>query len=76
MTSLSYHGFTITPRTFQVRGSGRWTRDVLIGRNHALRAFCDARTYRSEEAATAACCELARRIIDGTAPGFSVVDLC
>jgi hypothetical protein len=39
MIPLSYKGFAITARTFQVRGSGRSTLDLLIGRHTSLRAF-------------------------------------
>jgi hypothetical protein len=39
MRSEQYKGFTITPRTFQIRGTGRWTLDLLIGQRELLRAF-------------------------------------
>ncbi len=70
-----YKGFAITARTFQVRGSGRWTLDLLIGRLGALRAFSDPVTYTTEEAAIKACCQFGRRIIDGRVRDCSVADL-
>ena len=75
MSLESYRGFVITARTFQVRGSGRWTLDLLIGRLGALRAFSDPVTYPTEAAANTACCQLGRRIIDGTVRDCSVEDL-
>jgi len=72
---VSYKGFAITPRTFQIRGSGRWTLDLLIGRHTDLRAFSGARTYPTEKAAITGCCEFARRIIDGGVRNCSVDDL-
>jgi hypothetical protein len=70
-----YRGFAITPRTFQLRGSGRWTLDLLIGRHKALRAFTQAQTYPTRQAAIAACLEHGRRIIDGQVRECSVDDL-
>jgi uncharacterized protein (UPF0128 family) len=72
---LSYKGFAITARTFQIRGSGRWTLDLLIGRHQGLRAFIDAKTYPTEKLAMAGCWELGRRIIDGRVRDCSVDDL-
>ena len=70
-----YKGFTITARTFQIHGSGRWTLDLLIGRHTGLRAFSGPRTYPTEEAAITGCCEFARCIIDGRVRNCSVDDL-
>ena len=75
MNVLSYKGFAITARTFQIRGSGRWTLDLLIGRHQGLRAFSDAKTYPTEKLATAGCWDLGRRIIDGRVRNCSVDDL-
>ena len=75
MNPVLYKGFTITARTFQVHGSGRWTLDLLIGRNTDLRAFSGPRTYPTEESAITGCCEFARRIIDGQVRNCSVDDL-
>ena len=75
MASLSYKGFHVTPRTFQVRGSGRWTLDLLISRNRAVRAFDAPITYPTELLANAGCFALGRRIIDGAVQDCSVADL-
>ncbi len=75
MLAICYKGFAITPRTFQIRGSGRWTLDVLIGRREGLRAFSNAHTYRTEQAAITACRAYAERIIDGRVRECGVDDL-
>lgn len=72
---LSYKGFSITARTFQIRGSGRWALDLLIGRQSGLRAFSRPTTYSTERAAIAGCCRFAQRIIDGEIRDCSVDDL-
>lgn len=75
MRSVAYEGFTITSRTFQIRGSGRWTLDFLIGRRGGIRAFSDDTTFPTEEAAITGCCEWGRRIINGQVRECSVDDL-
>ena len=75
LNPVSYKGFVITARTFQIRGSRRWTLDLLIGRHRELRAFSGARTYPTEESAITGCCEFAQRIIDGRVRDGSVDDL-
>jgi uncharacterized protein (UPF0128 family) len=75
MPSTCYRGFSITPRTFQIRGSGRWTLDLLIGRRDGLRAFNNSQTYATEQAAILACHEYGRRIIDGGVRECKVDDL-
>lgn len=70
-----YKGFTLTPRTFQVRGSGQWTLDVTIGRSGSLRAFSGHELYQSESDATMACLRMACRIIDSSPPDCRVSDL-
>lgn len=75
MKTLAYKGFAITARTWQIRGTGRWTLDLLISRREALRAFSRPVTYATEDAAEAGCCELGRRIIDGNERDCSVADL-
>jgi hypothetical protein len=72
---FAYKGFTITARTFQIRGTGRWTLDLLIGRRGRLRAFSSPSTYSTEAAAIAGCHQLGRRIIDGRVRDCSVADL-
>jgi hypothetical protein len=64
MSPRLYKGYTIIPRTFQVRGSDRWTVDILIGRRGALRAFSRTDTCDSEPAANAAGWSLGCSIID------------
>lgn len=75
MTAVAYKGFAITPRTFQIHGSGRWTLDLLIGRNRRLRAFSGGETYSTEKAAINGCCEFGRRIIDGLVQQYPREDL-
>ena len=71
----NYRGFSIVPRTFQVRGSGRWTLDLLIGRHRSLRAFSCPVTYGTEQAAVRGCRRLGQRIIDGRVRNCTVADL-
>jgi hypothetical protein len=73
--SVPYKGFAITARSYQIRGSGRWTLDLLIGRGGRLRAFTAPTTCPTESAAISGCCEYARRIIDGRVQDCSVDDL-
>jgi len=75
MNPVSYKGFAITARTFQIRGSGRWTLDLLIGRRRGLRAFSAPITYSTEMGAIAGCWDRGRRIIDGQVQDCSVDDL-
>jgi hypothetical protein len=75
MAPVVYKGFSITARTFQVRPSGRWTLDLVIGRHRSLRAFSRPDTYPTESAAIAGCCRFAERIIDGQERNCSVDDL-
>lgn len=75
VVALQYKGFSIVPRTFQLRGSGRWTLDLLIGRRWDLRAFSRPVTYRSEHGAILGCRRLAQRIIDGVVRDCTVEDL-
>jgi len=75
MPSLTYKGYTIRPRTFQLRGSARWTLDLLIGRNGQLRAFTGPATYATRAGAETACADLGRHIIDGSVRDSSIADL-
>jgi hypothetical protein len=75
VTSLAYGTFTITPRTFQIRGSGRWTLDLLIAHRTQLRAFSGPETFPTEDDAVQGCFAFGRRIIDGSEPDLSVADL-
>ena len=75
MSPARYKGFSITPRTFQIRGSGRWTLDLLIGQRELLRAFTGASTYGTETAAEAGCLAFAQHIIDDSQPGCPLAGL-
>ena len=75
LNSVPYKGFAITARSYQIRGSGRWTLDLLIGRGGRLRAFSFPTTCPTEQAAVTSCCEFAKRIIDGRVRDCSVDDL-
>jgi len=75
MRPEQYKGFTITPRTFQIRGTGRWTLDLLIGQRELLRAFSTPSTYRTEAEAEAGCLAFAHRVIDANGRGCPLLDL-
>jgi hypothetical protein len=75
MKAAHYKGFTITARTFQVRGSGRWTLDLLIGQRDVLRAFSGSATYGTEAAAETGCLVFAQHIIDNSRLGCALADL-
>lgn len=75
MPPLAYKGYAIEVRTFQIRGSGRWTQDLLISRRGGLRAFSGPITYPTEAAAINGCRQFGQHIIDGQVRGFSVDDL-
>lgn len=75
MTAVTYKGFAITPRTFQIHGSGRWTLDLLIGRHRRSRAFTGGETYATEQAAIDGCRDFGRRIIDGLVRQYPIEDL-
>jgi hypothetical protein len=72
LNSVSYKGFALTPRTFQIRGSGRWTLDLAITHQGSSRAFTGPDTYASESAAINGCYEFGRRIIDGRVQSYPV----
>ncbi len=75
MACRFYKGFIITTRSFQVRGTGAWTTDFLIGRRGSLRAFSTEQLHPTEPVATSACWQLACRIIDANERDASVDDL-
>lgn len=74
-STVVYREYTITPRTYQVRGTGVWTLDLLIGYRRRLRAFSGPATFASESAAIRGCHDWGRKIIDGDVPHLSVDDL-
>ena len=65
---MIYRGCTITPRTFQIRGSRRWTLDLVIAHQRTRRTFSGDKTFRTEQAAIRGCHAFGRRIIDGLVP--------
>jgi cytosine/adenosine deaminase-related metal-dependent hydrolase len=71
----SYKGFEITVRSYQIRGTGRWTLDLLISHAGTRRAFSAETTYPSEALAATGCLEYGRRIIDGKVRDCSVAEL-
>jgi hypothetical protein len=75
VNSVTYRGWTITPRTFQIHGSGTWTLDLLIAYRTRQRAFSGPRQFRTEQAAIRGCHAFGRRIIDGLEPFCSLEDL-
>ena len=75
LNPVAYKGFAITPRTFQIRGSRRWTLDLLIRGPRTLRAFSGPNTYTTEQAAILGCFDFGRRIIDGQVLNCSVEGL-
>jgi hypothetical protein len=75
VNSVTYRGWTITPRTFQIHGSGQWTLDLLIAYRTRQRAFSGPKTFRTEQAAIRGCHAFGRRIIDGLVPHCSLEDL-
>jgi len=75
VNSLTYHGWAITPRTFQVRGSQQWTLDLVIAGRTKRHAFTGPKTFPTEAAAIHGCHEFGRRIIDGLEPYSSLEDL-
>jgi hypothetical protein len=75
MTTISYKGFNILVRPYQLFESERWTVELEIRRNGRRRPFSLAERYRTEEEARARCSGLARLIIDGGVPGWSVEEL-
>jgi hypothetical protein len=74
MVTMMYKGFSITQRTYQIRGTGRWTTDVVVGRHSRLRSFSGTETFATEAEAVAGCCEFGRRIVDGKADECSIKD--
>lgn len=76
--TLSYRGYTIASRTYQVRSSGgveRWAVGVVIGRWGSLRAFDSQVTATSEEGATELCRTFGRLIIDHSPHAKTLSDL-
>jgi hypothetical protein len=75
LNSLTYHGCTITPRTFEIRGSRQWTLDLVIAYRTRRRAFSAPMKFPTEQAAIRGCHAFGRRIIDGLEPYYSLESL-
>ena len=65
----------LTHGSFQIRGRGRWTLDLLSAHRSRLRAFSGPTTFPTEGAAIRGCFAFGRRIIEGRVPNCSVDDL-
>jgi len=72
MTSLSYKGFRILARPYQLFESGRWAVDFDIRRNGLRQPYSLSEHFLTEQDADARCSGLGRRIIDGRVKGWSV----
>jgi hypothetical protein len=72
MTTVTYRGCTITPRTFQINGSRQWTLDLVIAYRSRRRTFSGPKTFATEQAAIRGCHAFGKRIIDGRVPHYSV----
>lgn len=75
LNALTYRGWTITPRTFQIHGSREWTLDLVIAYRTKQRAFSGPKTFPTEQAAIRGCHAFGRRIIDGLVPFCSLEDM-
>lgn len=70
-----YRDFTITPRTYQIRGSERWSLDLVIQYRDSSRAFSGPETFATEADAVKACYAFGQKIIDGEVPNYAMDDL-
>jgi len=75
MTKIRYKGYNILARPYQLSDSGRWTVDLEIRRNGGMMPFSLDERYPTEREADDRCAGLARKIIDGKVPGWSVEHL-
>ena len=75
MSGLTYRGWTIRPRTFQIRGTLEWTQDLVIAYRTKRRTFSGPKKFRTEQEAIRGCHAYGRRIIDGLVPYCTVEDL-
>lgn len=75
LTEVSYKGFRIVARPYQVRPSKRWIVDLQIHRNGRHHSFTGERHAPSESDARVRCVTLGREIIDGRVPGWTVQPL-
>lgn len=70
-----YRGFGIRVRSYQLAESRLWTGDLDIRRKGRWQPFRVDERYQTEQEAYDRCSDLARRIIDGEVPGWSVEHL-
>lgn len=75
MSTISYKGFSIETRAYQLRETKHWTVDIRIRRKGRTRSFSAPERYSTEAEAVAQSLEFGRRIIDGKVPECSVEHL-
>jgi hypothetical protein len=72
MSTISYKGFQIEARAYQLHETKQWTVDIEIRRKGRTRSFSSPDRYATEQEAVAQSFEFGRRIIDGKVPECSV----
>jgi len=76
---LEYGGFIILAVPYQLGDHNRWTLNIQIelhtGDRFVSRPFSTIDTFETREEAISHCFQFGRRIIDGSEPGLSVVDM-
>ncbi len=76
---LEYGGFIILALPYQLGDDNRWTLNIQIelhtGDRVVSRSFSTIDTFETRDEAVSHCFQFGRRIIDGSEPGLSVVDM-
>ncbi len=76
---LEYGGFIILALPYQLGDDNRWTLNIQIelhtGDRVVSRPFSTIDTFETRDEAISRCFQFGRRIIDGSEPGLSVVDM-
>jgi hypothetical protein len=76
---LEYGGFIILALPYQLEDDNRWTLNIRIeihtGDRVVSRSFSTIDTFETRDEAVSYCFQFGRRIIDGSEPGLSVVDM-
>ncbi len=76
---LEYGGFIILALPYQLGDNNRWTLNIQIelhtGDCVVSRSFSTIGTFETREEAVSHGFQFGRRIIDGSEPGLSVVDM-
>ena len=72
MSTMSYKGFVITVRPYQVHDTGKWTVDIEISRRGRKRSFSTREHFSTESEAVTRSVEFGCQIIDGKVPECSV----